>query len=84
MSFGGPFRGARDLPIEDGRLEVKWVSEGSVAARAGVRVGDWLVSVNGHPFLHLGPADVLEHIYEGRMRVAVFERDGRSFQVEFH
>ncbi len=83
MSFGGPFRSARDLPVENGQLEVRWVSEGSVAAQAGVRVGDQLVSVNGHACEDLDPEDLLRNIYERSMRVAVFERDGENYQVEF-
>lgn len=83
MSFGGPFRSARDLPVENGQLEVRWVSEGSLAAQAGIRVGDQLVSVNRRAIVDLDPEDLLRNIYERQMRVAVFERDGENYQVEF-
>lgn len=69
-------------PIIQSRARVAWVDEGSRAAEAGIRPGDVLVSVNGHPIRDI--IDYEYHVSSSETRLVLERPSGERVEVVFN
>ena len=83
MWFGGPFRSADELPVDNGYLEVQAVRDGSVAQRIGMLAGDRLLAINGKPVEAYRASRLMKRLTDRRLRQAEVKRDGDVFEVVF-
>jgi S1-C subfamily serine protease len=75
--------GVRMTPSPTGNPEVAGTDPGSLAEKAGLRLGDRILSVNGKETKGLDPVEVA-----GLMRVSpvslVIEREGKKVVIQMH
>ncbi len=78
----GPERSLLLFPTHGGRLGVHGVIDGSPAARAGVRVNDVIVAINGRRLDEIGDANARRSFKQhGEMIVLSLDRGGKRIKV---
>ena len=83
MSFGGPFRSFEDLSVRNGMLRVEGVNRRSIAYRAGVRVGDMIIAINGEMLSHYDRGALFANLSDRAMRTVAVMRNGRRLEFRF-
>jgi len=83
MSFGGPFRSFEDLAVHDGMLRVEGINRSGIAYRAGVRVGDMIIAINGERVSHYNRGALFANLSDRAMRTVEVMRNGRHFEFKF-
>ena len=83
MSFGGPFRSFEDLPVRNGMLRVEGINRTGIAYRAGVRVGDRIIAINGERLSHYNSGALFANLSDRAMRTVEVMRNGRHLDFRF-
>lgn len=72
--FGVPI----EVVDEGGAIEIGWIAEGSEAARAGLRVGDTIVEINGERLMIAAQARAALRLSEGESVALGVRREGSA------
>jgi predicted aspartyl protease len=81
LMFEGMERITDGLPFRDGALVVSRVGPGSLAEKAGIRVGDAILTINGRPVTAYGPQDLMG-LFGGQERLTFgLRRAGESLKA---
>lgn len=72
-----------DADAKDQGLRVTRVDEKGVAAQAGLKVNDRIVSIGGRPFTRVRPMQAYLGSMGGQRIPVVIERDGQQYTVQF-
>jgi predicted metalloprotease with PDZ domain len=72
-----------DADAKDQGIRVTKVDDKGVAAQAGLKVNDRIVSIGGRPFTRIRPMQAYLSSQGGQQIPVVIERDGQQYTVQF-